>query len=105
MAEAIGIIGSILAVANSAATLSRALFDFVETIKNARKEIAYIAQQLSFLSGSLNTLADVISSQQDLFKAGLYSNTKSILGQYRLGDGLRQVGRGVEFRRHQRPGL
>jgi hypothetical protein len=100
MAEAIGIIGSILAVANSAATLSRALFDFVETIKNARKEIAYIAQQLSFLSGSLNTLADVISSQQDLFKAALYSNTKSILGQYRLGDGLRQVGRGVECRRH-----
>jgi hypothetical protein len=86
MAEAIGIIGSILAIANSAATLSRALFDFVESIKNARKEIAYIAQQLSFLSGSLNTLADVISSQQDLFKAALYSNTNSILGQYRLVD-------------------
>jgi hypothetical protein len=87
MAEVLGIIGSTIAIANSAATLSRALFDVVESIKNARKEIAFIASQLSFLSGSLHTLADVINSQQDVYKPALYANTNSILRQYRLVDG------------------
>lgn len=83
MADIIGIIGSSIAIANSAATLSRALFDVVESIKHARKEIAYIAQQLSYLSGSLHRLADVIGSRQDLYKPALYQNTNAILGQYR----------------------
>jgi hypothetical protein len=86
MAEVVGIIGSTIAIANSAATLSRALFNIVESIKNARREVANIAQQLSFLSSSLHTLADVISSQQDLCKPALYINTNSILSQYSLVD-------------------
>jgi hypothetical protein len=44
MAEVVGIIGSTIAIANSAATLSRALFNIVESIKNARREVANIVQ-------------------------------------------------------------
>jgi len=86
MAEVLAIITSSITIANSAATLSRALFDVVESIKNARKEIACIAQQLSFLSGSLHFLAEVISSGQDLYKPTLYKNTSTILEQYKVVD-------------------
>ena len=82
MAEIIGIIGTAITVANSAATLSCALFDFVETIKNARKEIAYIAQQLSLLSGSLLLLTEVVESQQSLCSPKLFQNTAAVLKQY-----------------------
>jgi hypothetical protein len=82
MAELVGIIGSAIAVANTTAALSRALFDIVETLKNARKEISEIAQQLLFLSGNLHSLADIIQSQESLCKPELFRNTKAILGQY-----------------------
>lgn len=82
MAEILGIIGSSIAIANSAATLSRALFDIVETIKNARKEIADIAQQLQLLSGTLHLLWDFIHSQQSLCRPVLFHNTNAILEQY-----------------------
>ncbi|KAF2823312.1 hypothetical protein CC86DRAFT_409231 [Ophiobolus disseminans] len=86
MTGLLSIIASAIAIANSAATVSRALFDVVESIKNARKEIACIVQQLSFLSSSLHVLAEFISSQQDLYRPALYKNTSLILGQYRKVD-------------------
>jgi hypothetical protein len=86
MAEILGIIGSSIAVANSAASLSRALFDVVEILRNTRKEIADIAEQLSFLSASLHLLADVIQSQSKLCKPALFTNTNAILRQYSYVD-------------------
>jgi hypothetical protein len=83
MAEIVGIIGSAIAVANSAGALSRALFDIVETIKNARKEIAEIAQQLHILSGTLHTLWDIMRTQPSLCRPVLFHNTEVILNQYR----------------------
>ena len=73
---------STLTLASSAALLSRALFDVVETLKHARKEIASIAQHLSNLSGSLNLLADLIKVQQSLCRPALFKNTKAIIRQY-----------------------
>jgi hypothetical protein len=86
MAEILGIIGSSIAVANSAASLSRALFDVVEILRNTRKEIADIAEQLSFLSASLHLLADVIQAQATLCKPALFTNTNAILRQYSYVD-------------------
>jgi|TARA_R110002003_G_scaffold73_6_gene6852 hypothetical protein len=82
MAEVVGIVASTLTLASSAALLSRALFDVVETLKHARKEIASIAQHLSNLSGSLNLLADLIKVQQSLCRPALFKNTKAIIRQY-----------------------
>jgi hypothetical protein len=86
MAEIIGIIGSSIAIANAAATLSRVLFDITETLKNARSEIADIAQTLSLLSGTLHFLADVLNTQQHLCKPTLFQNTRDIIGQYKQVD-------------------
>jgi hypothetical protein len=83
MAEVVAIVASSLTLANSAAVLSRALFDVVGTLKNARKEIAFIAQHLSNLSGSLHLLADLINVQQNLCRPALFENTKAIIRQYR----------------------
>lgn len=82
MAEVVGIIGSAIAIANSAATLSRALYEIVETIHNARREIADIAQQLQLLSGTLHMLWDYTHSQRHLCRPGLFHNTNAILEQY-----------------------
>jgi hypothetical protein len=82
MAEIIGIVGSVIAVANTTGALSRALFDIVETIKNARKEIAEIAHELQVMSLTLHTLCDIMRSQRDLFRPALADNTETILGQY-----------------------
>ena len=82
MAEIVGIIGSAIAIANSAATLSRALFDIVESIHNARREIADIAHQLQLLSGTLHLLWDFVHSQNKLCRPGLFHNINAILEQY-----------------------
>lgn len=83
MAEIIGIIGSVIAVANTTGALSRALFDIVETIKNARKEIAEIAHELHVMSGTLHTLWDIMRSQPNLFRPVMFYHTDAILNQYR----------------------
>ncbi|KAH7078576.1 hypothetical protein FB567DRAFT_631898 [Paraphoma chrysanthemicola] len=87
MAEVLGIISASITVAGTAAALSRALFDVVETLKHARKEIASIAQNLSFLSGSLHLLADLIRSQQSICRPALFANTEAIIQQYRKLEG------------------
>ncbi|KAH7079272.1 hypothetical protein BKA63DRAFT_262563 [Paraphoma chrysanthemicola] len=87
MAEVLGIISASITVAGTAAALSRALFDVVETLKHARKEIASIAQNLSFLSGSLHLLADLIRSQQSICRPALFANTEAIIQQYRRLEG------------------
>lgn len=82
MAEVLGVIASTIAIANSAATLSSALFDVVESIKNVRKDIASIARHLLFLSSNLQLLADFIGSQMNLYKSAFCENTHLILRQY-----------------------
>lgn len=67
MAEILGIIGLSIAVANTTATLSRALFDVVETFIHTREEIADIAQHLQHLLGTLYLLSDQISTCENLF--------------------------------------
>ena len=82
MAEIIGAIGSTIAIANSAAQLSRALFDIVQTFKNAREEIADIAHQLQILGGTLHSLWNIMHSQHNLCQPVLFDNTNVILQQY-----------------------
>lgn len=82
MAEIFGVISASFTVAESAVILSRALFNVVEALKNARKEVRDIADQLSHLSGSLHTLADIMRSQQELCKPALFKNTKAIIARY-----------------------
>ncbi|KAH4259909.1 hypothetical protein HBI04_190300 [Parastagonospora nodorum] len=82
MAEIIGVIGSTIAIANSAAQLSRALFDIVQTFKNAREEIADIAHQLQILGGTLHSLWNIMHSQHNLCQPVLFDNTNAILHQY-----------------------
>lgn len=82
MAEIIGVIGSTIAIANSAAQLSRALFDIVQTFKNAREEIADIAHQLQILGGTLHSLWNIMHSQRNLCQPVLFDNTNAILHQY-----------------------
>ncbi|EUC46119.1 hypothetical protein COCMIDRAFT_36207 [Bipolaris oryzae ATCC 44560] len=86
MAEVIGIVASAITIGASAAQLSLALFDVAHTIKNAPKQIAEIAEEFSLLSESLQTLADIIRTNQNVCKPALYQNTHTIISRYKQVD-------------------
>ncbi|KAF1833788.1 hypothetical protein BDW02DRAFT_499724 [Decorospora gaudefroyi] len=86
MAEVVGIIASALTVGECAAQLSLALFSVVQTLRNAPKEIADIAEEISLLAESLQTLADIIGAHQNLCKPALFKNTHDIILRYKQFD-------------------
>lgn len=82
MAEAGGIVQSVLDSAASAAELSLALFNVAQTLDNAPNEVPEIAEGLSMFAEGLQTLADVINDNQSLCKDALFQSTRVILGRY-----------------------
>ena len=60
MAEVIGIVASIVGLAGAAATVSLKIYDFVDTIWHAKKELNTLALGASDLSTVLNHLSTVL---------------------------------------------
>jgi hypothetical protein len=73
----------VAATAQGAAQLSKVVFKVVLTFKNAPKEMAVIARELSHFSGSLQTLADIIGHCETLCKPEFFDSTKTIILGYR----------------------
>lgn len=73
---------AVAATAQGAAKLSEVIFKVVLTFKNAPKEMAIIARELSLFSGSLQTLADVINHFETLCKPKFFASTKTIIHGY-----------------------
>ncbi|KAF3049171.1 hypothetical protein E8E11_008717 [Didymella keratinophila] len=82
MAEAIGLAASavtLAATAHGAAKLATAIFKVTSTFRNARKEMADIAQRLAQFSSSLQVLSEILSNNELLCKPTLWANTKNII--------------------------
>jgi hypothetical protein len=86
MAEVFGIIAGAMTIGASAAQLSLDLFTVAQTLKNAPKEIAEIAEETLSLSESLQTLSDLLRTHQALCKAELFKSTQRIITRYRQVD-------------------
>ena len=71
------------ATAQGAAQLSKVIFKVVLAFKNAPQEMAVIAQELAQFSGSLQTLADVVSRSETLCKPEFFNSTKAIVQGYK----------------------
>lgn len=71
------------ATAQGAAHLSKVVFKVVSTFKNAPKEMAAIARELSQFSGSLHTLADIIDRYETLCKPAAFESIRTIIRGYR----------------------
>ena len=67
----------------AAAQLSKVAYKFVQTYKNAKKEMSVIARELTQFSGSLQTLVDVINNCSPICKPEFFSSLQSILLSYR----------------------
>ncbi|KAI4712928.1 hypothetical protein J4E89_001906 [Alternaria sp. Ai002NY15] len=76
------VIDSAYSIGASAAQLSLALFGVVQTLKNAPNEIADIADEISLLAGSWQTLGEILDVHRDLCKPALLNNTHSIILRY-----------------------
>ena len=96
--DPISIIASAITIGASAAQLSLALSIVVGTLKNAPKEIADIGRQISLVSaynilikladeisllaGSLQTLGEILGTHQNLCKPAFFANTRAIISRY-----------------------
>lgn len=78
-----------IGAAHGAAQLAQALFKVTSTFKNAREEMAGIAQGLSQFSTSLQTLDEILKSNKNLCKPELQINTDKIIrGYHQVADEL-----------------
>lgn len=82
MAEARPIIDYALGASESAAQLSLALFRVTQTLDQAPQGIADIAEEISLLAGSLQTLAHVVEGNERICRHALFQNTLAILQRY-----------------------
>ncbi|KAF2681385.1 hypothetical protein K458DRAFT_489483 [Lentithecium fluviatile CBS 122367] len=78
------LVASALTIGEAAAQLSLALFKVARAVKNAPKEIAEIAGEISDLSASLMVLADILDRNRLFYKPALLEHVSSIL--HRFGD-------------------
>ncbi|KAF2741440.1 hypothetical protein EJ04DRAFT_571530 [Polyplosphaeria fusca] len=86
MADPVSIIASAITVAATAANLSKALFTIAETLKNAPRELAEIANDISILSQSLVSLTETIEAHKALCKPDLYNHIDTILWRFKQVD-------------------
>jgi hypothetical protein len=82
MADPLSIIASAITVGATAAQLSLALFNITQTVKNAPKEIAEIAEEISTLSASLTVLGEVLQWQQSICKPELFVQIRTTLARF-----------------------
>jgi hypothetical protein len=79
MADPLSIAAGIAGVATAGVTISMGLYDLAHKIKHAPKEVADLAQELSFLSSLLCSLRSTIRDYAHLCKTRLITDTKDIL--------------------------
>ncbi|KAF2733132.1 hypothetical protein EJ04DRAFT_469014 [Polyplosphaeria fusca] len=84
MADPLSIVASAITVAATAASISKALFTIAETLKNAPREIADIAEDISIQSQSLVTLAELIEAHKTLCKPDFFHQVNNILRRFKL---------------------
>lgn len=82
MAEPVSLFASAITIGISAAQLSLALFSVAQTLKNAPREIAEIAEEISWLSGTFQQLPDIIRPYQSLCKPALFGILRESLQRY-----------------------
>ena len=83
MADPLSIIASAITIGEVGAHLSLALFKVARTIKNARREIAEIAQEMSVMSYTLMILADVLRENHNLCEPELFEQIFSAISRFK----------------------
>jgi hypothetical protein len=81
MADPVSILASIAGVATAGVSISMCLYDITHTLKQAPKEVADMAKELSLLSSILRNLRSVIKQSAGLCKPRLIADTKEVLGK------------------------
>jgi hypothetical protein len=81
--DPLSITASIAGVATAGITISMGLYDLAHKIKHAPKEVADLAQELSFLSSLLRSLRSNMRDHAHLCKRRLLTDTKDILRNIR----------------------
>ncbi|KAH7126923.1 hypothetical protein B0J11DRAFT_433272 [Dendryphion nanum] len=80
--EVVSVIASVFTLGEAAACLSSKLLSMAQTIRQAPREIAEIAGEVLQLSRSLQSIHDILSSQEDLCKAVLYEQLGAIIARF-----------------------
>ncbi|OMP84789.1 hypothetical protein BK809_0001892 [Diplodia seriata] len=103
MSDPFSILGTALAVASVASTLSIKLFEIGNTIRNAPKEVETIASELSTAASILYNVRDTISGGMYLIKAHLIADMGSIL--YRFGEVNSEISKMIDKKKKRRLSL
>lgn len=79
MAEPLGLV----AVAMTAAHISKILFNVRKNYTDAPEEISFISAELTVVSQNMVMLGDILDNHQDKCKPALFQQVQSIIAQFR----------------------
>ncbi|MCJ1381063.1 hypothetical protein MMC17_004172 [Xylographa soralifera] len=99
MAEAVGLVASVVGLAAFGAKLSLTLYEYGDTVVHARKQIESIANEVTLCSSVLHHVGAVLESEKATYSPALTVTTKRIIQECR--DLFHEIRSKVKHRKRQ----
>ena len=99
MAEAVGLVASVVGLAAFGAKLSLTLYEYGDTIVHARKQIDSIANEVTLCSSVLHHVGAVLESEKATYSPALVVTTKRIIQECK--DLFHEIRSKVKHRKRQ----